>query len=141
MGTGTVVLNSGADNYSGGTILKAGEFSVASNSNIGGDSSSITFSGGILQITGNTITNLTSHVLNAATFSGGFDVNSAANTLTVTQALSGAGSSTKLGAGTLILTGANTYSGETIDSAGVLQVGTGSTARRSEPAASATAFL
>ena len=49
------------------------------------------------------------------------------NALTYGGVISGAGSVTKLGAGTLTLTGANTYSGGTTITAGTLQVGNGGT--------------
>ena len=49
------------------------------------------------------------------------------NAVTFGQAISGTGTLTKLGAGTTTLTGANTYSGTTTISAGVLQVGSGGT--------------
>jgi autotransporter-associated beta strand protein len=46
------------------------------------------------------------------------------------QAISGTGALAKLGAGTLTLTGGNTYSGTTTISAGTLEVGSGGTAGR-----------
>ena len=42
--------------------------------------------------------------------------------------MGGGGSLTKIGGGTLILTGANTYGGGTTISAGTLQIGSGGTA-------------
>ena len=50
------------------------------------------------------------------------------NTLTVGGAISGSGFGlTKAGSGSLILSGANTYNGSTIISAGTLQIGNGGT--------------
>lgn len=49
------------------------------------------------------------------------------NALTVSAPVSGASSLTKAGAGTLVLSGANTYSGATTVSAGTLQLGDGGT--------------
>ena len=49
------------------------------------------------------------------------------NTVMVANAISGAGQVNQLGAGTTILTGANTYSGTTTISAGMLQVGNAGT--------------
>src|SRR5690606_39598188 len=46
---------------------------------------------------------------------------------TLSGAISGAGGLTKSGAGELILTGANTYAGDTTISAGTLRVGAGGT--------------
>ena len=49
------------------------------------------------------------------------------NSFIVGYAIGGTGSVTKLGAGTLILTGANTYAGPTTITAGKLQIGNGGT--------------
>jgi len=122
LGAGTLTLSS-SNSYSGGTTIGGGTLSIASDNAIGDSASSLTFSGGILQVTGTGISNLNSHTLNGATFNGGIDVNSAANVFTVSQALSGTGSFTKLGAGTLTLSGSNSYSGGTLVSAGVFQLG------------------
>ncbi len=55
-------------------------------------------------------------------------VTNAGTTLTVSGIMSGSGRSvTKLGAGTLVLTGSNTYTGSTTISAGTLQLGNGGT--------------
>ena len=48
--------------------------------------------------------------------------------MTVANAISGTGSLTTIGSGTLILTGANSYSGVTTISAGTLQIGNGAKA-------------
>ena len=123
-GSGLTVL-SGSNSYGGGTLLNAGTLSIASDDNVGGSASALTFNGGVLQVTGLGITNLDSHAVNWSTFSGGIDVNSAANTFTISQSLSGTGSFTKAGAGTLVLSGSNSHSGTTV-SAGLLQIGNAS---------------
>jgi fibronectin-binding autotransporter adhesin len=127
-GTGTLFL-SGANSFSGpGLLLNSGEVSVASDANLGGPASAIMFNGGILQILGNTLTSLNSHTVNWNSFTGGFDIASASNTITLGAAQSignaavNAGSLTKMGAGTLVLAGVNTYFGPTTINGGLLEV-------------------
>ena len=55
------------------------------------------------------------------------DASGVSNNITLGGAISGANGFTKTGAGTLILSGANSYSGNTVISAGTLQVGNGGT--------------
>ena len=81
-----------------------------------------TVSGGTLQIgAGSTSGSLAGNVLNNATLSF-----NRSDDYTYAGVISGTGSVTKLGAGTLTFTGANTYSWTTI-SAGTLQLGAGGT--------------
>ncbi|MEI6515714.1 MAG: autotransporter-associated beta strand repeat-containing protein, partial [bacterium] len=121
IGTGTLTL-SGVNTYTGGTTLSGGALSIGTDANIGGASRAITFSGGTLQVTGTTLVNLDSHAVNWGTFNGGFDINNSANTFTVSQTIGGSGSLTKAGAGTLTLSGNNTYTGVTTIGAGTLIV-------------------
>jgi autotransporter-associated beta strand protein len=134
-GAGTVAKSGGStltlsavNTYSGGTTLNSGELSVSSDDNIGGPATAITFSGGILGVTGTTLNNLKAHVLNGSTFTGGFDI--AANVFTVNQSLTGTGNLTKNGAGTLIVASAN-LSGIGAINAGTLQLGDGVTSNGS----------
>jgi fibronectin-binding autotransporter adhesin len=127
---GTLFL-SGNNSFSGGILLNSGEVSVASDANLGGMGSGLTFNGGILQVTGTTLTNLNNHVFNSDSFTGGFDIVSPNNTFTISQSLRNSavtgGNLTKLGAGTLTLSGSNTFYGTTNIDNGVLRVaGTGS---------------
>jgi autotransporter-associated beta strand protein len=62
-GPGMLTLG-GSNSYSGGTTISAGTLSISSNANIGGATSTINFNGGILQVTGTTLTNLNSHSVN-----------------------------------------------------------------------------
>ena len=112
VGAGTQTF-SGNNIYTGGTTLTAGELSVSADANIGGLTSAITFNGGILGITGTTLTNLDTHTVNWSTFNGGFDVADPTNTVTVNPNIAGTGGMIKRGAGTLLLTGNNSYSGTT----------------------------
>lgn len=125
-GSNTLTLT-GNNTYTGATILSSGTLSVSSDSagayHLGGaGTNGITFDGGTLQITGTTMTSFGSHTPN---FNAGktvtLDIAHAANNFTISQALNQTtGGLTKLGAGTLTLSGANTYSGGTRANAGTL---------------------
>ena len=131
-GTGILTLT-GNNSYSGGTTLTGGELSISGSNNLGAANSQIIFNGGILQITGTAVTDLGSHSVNWSTFNGGFDIANAANVFTVNNDISGSGGLTKLGAGTLLLTGSNSYRGGTTVSAGMLQIGSGGTSGAPDP--------
>ncbi|GLH79210.1 autotransporter [Bradyrhizobium sp. SSBR45G] len=118
-GTGTMTLT-GANTYAGGTTFAGGTVSVASDANLGGATGSLTFNGGTLQVTGTSFAS-TARTINWATGGGGFDIADPANTFTVSQALGG-GSLSKLGAGTLRLTGVNSYTGGTTLAGGTVSV-------------------
>ena len=113
VGDGSVIF-SGANSYSGGTTLVKGTLGVSSDSNLGGAATSISFQGGMLQVIGNTLTNITGHAVNWSSFNGGFDINSATNSFTVSNAISGSGSLTKDGPGLLTLSGSNSFTGGTV---------------------------
>jgi fibronectin-binding autotransporter adhesin len=123
-GSGTTILT-GANSYSGGTSLNAGTLSVAGDGNLGDPAGALNFNGGTLQVTGTGFTG-TARAITWGAAGGGFDIADAGNVFTVGQTLSG-GALTKLGAGTLALTGSDTVAGTTI-SAGTLQIGAGGTA-------------
>ena len=145
-GAGALILG-GANSYTGGTTLSAGTLAI-NNSGSGGTTSAIgtgtlTISGGTLDNTsGSTMTLSTNNVQNwngDFAFTGTNDLNLGngavtmnanrivtvnGGNLTVGGAISGSTASftlTKAGAGTLILGGANTYTGATTVSAGTLQ--------------------
>nr|WP_281349764.1 autotransporter domain-containing protein [Pseudoxanthomonas yeongjuensis] len=117
--TGTLVL-SGANSYEGGTRIDLGTLSVASDTNLGDAAGGIAFDGGTLQTT--------------AAFASARDMDLQAGGGTfLTDAdlglggvVSGAGTLTKNGDGTLTLTGANTYTGGTRVLDGTLVGDTGS---------------
>ncbi|WP_346296937.1 autotransporter-associated beta strand repeat-containing protein [Rhodopseudomonas sp. P1] len=100
-GIGTVVLT-GTNTYSGGTTISAGILQIGN----GGSTGSIA-----------------GDVINRASL-----VFNRLGTYTFGGAISGTGSVRKTGAGVTILTGANTYTGVTTISSGVLQIGDGGTA-------------
>lgn len=115
---GTLVLN-GTNIYAGNTVLSGGTLSVSSDANLGLSTNALDFEGGILRVAG-TAYRQTARPIIWGNAGGGFDIADAGNTFTVSQALDGAGGLYKTGAGTLLLTGANTYSGGTTIAQGVL---------------------
>ena len=100
VGTGTLTL-SGANTYTGGTTISAGTVQL-------GD--------------GGTTGSILGNVLDNATLA--FD---RSNTGTFTGLISGSGSLTQMGSGTIFLTADSTYTGGTKISAGILQIGNGGT--------------
>jgi autotransporter-associated beta strand protein len=129
-GAGTLELT-GANDYSGGTEIKTGTLSIASDANLG-NGGTHTLNGGTLKLTGATGTDAT------FTYAKGWTLaNAAGNTIEVAKdqtatlqgkpneskaALTGDSGFTKTGEGTLILSGANTYEGNTTISKGTLKV-------------------
>lgn len=111
---GTLVLE-GANSYAGGTDLRAGTLSVFSDAHLGAASGDLIFSGGILSTSANFDT-ARAVTLDAA---GRFDV-AAETTLGLTGTVSGSGDLVKTGAGTLTLSGTNSYHGDTLVEAGTL---------------------
>ncbi|RDS81737.1 hypothetical protein DWU98_11000 [Dyella monticola] len=121
---GTLVLT-GTNTYTGTTTLSGGYLSVSSDTNLGASSNPLDFEGGTLEITG-TAFNQTARTIVWGSPGGGFDIDDANNAFTVSQTLTGSGGLLKSGAGTLVLSGANTYSGGTVIDAGTLQGDTSS---------------
>ncbi len=122
-GYGTLVLN-GANVYTQATRLSAGTLSVSNDASLGAPLVPLEFRGGTLRVTGTTFHD-TDRVVSLDGAGGGFDIADAGNTFTIDQDLPGNGTLSKLGAGTLVLTGNNTYGGGTAVRAGTLQVGDG----------------
>ena len=121
---GTMVLGAGAVLTSPNVNLLTGGTLSLSTAALANDALNI--NGGTLQVTGITL-NFLPNTISYGANGGTFDIVTAANTFSISQALAGAGSLTKIGAGTLALTGDNTYSGGTTISAGTLQLGNGGT--------------
>jgi autotransporter-associated beta strand protein len=124
LGDGTLTLT-GTNTYSGGTTLSGGTLALGSVGAIG-TSGPITFTGGTLQASAVNTTDYSARFSSAANQLYRLDTHGQNLTLASALASSG-GSLTKLGDGTLTLTGNNSYSGTTTISNGTLQVGAGGT--------------
>jgi autotransporter-associated beta strand protein len=121
-GANTLTLT-GVNSYTGPTKISAGTLSVGEDANLGGTNSLI-LDGGTLQITGNTLNNLSQHTpVAVAAKTVTIDIADASNIFTVSQALNQTtGGLIKLGLGTLVLGDANTFTGATTISNGVLSI-------------------
>jgi autotransporter-associated beta strand protein len=106
-GTGVLVLSDTSNSYSGGTILSDGTLSVSNNGQFGASSSGITLQGGTLLFS----SGFEIPSARAITLSGGTTTDTQGNNVTVSGVISGAGSLTKISAGTLTLSGNNTFAG------------------------------
>ena len=97
------------------TLANAGQ-----NSSIGTNGTIIITNGGVLQYGGSTVS--IDRNINLASGIGVIGVTNAATDLTISGVISNSGSLVKTNGGTLILSGANTYSGTTTVGAGVLNI-------------------
>jgi fibronectin-binding autotransporter adhesin len=119
---GTATL-SGANTYSGGTIISAGTLQIAGAGTLGTATNALGQSGGTLDLGGTAQTTGTL-TLSGGTLQNGTLTSSAFNTQagTISAVLAGAGALTQSGPGTTILSGNNTYSGPTSVNTGTLTV-------------------
>jgi len=124
-GTGTLILGN-ANTYLGGTTIAGGTVSVLADNNLGDAAGDLIFNGGVLQVGGNTFSS-TARTIYWGANGGGFTILDASNNFTVSQALGGPGGLSKSGAGTLTLTGSNSYAGTTTINQGTLRLGNGGT--------------
>jgi len=116
-GAGTLTL-AGINSYSGGTAINNGTLQVSSDANLGAASGALGFDGGTLATTAS-LASARSITLDT---NGGSFAPVAATTLSLSGPVSGIGSLTKTDAGTLILSGSNSYAGGTFFDGGVLAV-------------------
>jgi fibronectin-binding autotransporter adhesin len=116
-GPGTMTFTF-ANTYTGGTILSGGAtLAVGNDAALGGVNSGVTFNNGTLQFLSSfNLANTRALTLNA----GGGTIDTNGNDTTISQVIGGAGGLTKTGAGTLTLTGNNSYTGATTINGGVL---------------------
>ncbi len=124
-GVGTLTL-SGPNTYSGGTTINQGTIAVSADTGLGASTGPLTFNGGTLQFDSSfDLSPSRAITLNAANngFAGGGTFDTNGNTSTISQGIEGAGGLTKAGAGTLTLSGPNTYTGATTVAAGTLAAG------------------
>jgi autotransporter-associated beta strand protein len=115
--TGAGILSLTAVNYySGGTFLNAGVLNINNSAALG--SGAVVVDGGTLQ-TASTIT-----FSNAISINGGksLTVDTLGNNSILSGIISGGGTLVNASTGTLILTGANTYTGGTVLNSGVLNI-------------------
>ncbi len=139
-GSGTLILQGTSNTYTGtnnatlnanGTAINAGTLGIYGDTSLGlapaGAYNNIRFTGsGTLQDTANNLSlNANRNINIASGATATFDSNG--NTFTVNGVINGTGGNlAKTGAGTLVLNGANTYSGTTTINAGTLTAGVGS---------------
>ena len=139
-GAGILVLSNDTSAFGGGTRIENGTLEFTSISSIGAASSlgnadtlnvlqvGSSATAGTLRMTGTNALNSSDRAVQLGDAGGTIDVADAAQTLTLSGVISDhnvSGSLTKAGLGTLILSGGNTYGGDTTISAGTLQVGDG----------------
>ncbi|AZO80571.1 hypothetical protein B5U98_12420 [Bosea sp. Tri-39] len=111
-GTGTTILT-GANSYSGGTLIRAGALQVSADGNLGASGTAVTFLGGALRFGASFNTDRTVLLIGTGTLdTNGHDA-------TLSGGVYGYGDLIKTGAGTLTLTGTNYYR-NTIVRAGTL---------------------
>ncbi|TAJ87610.1 autotransporter-associated beta strand repeat-containing protein [Reyranella sp.] len=127
-GAGTLVLG-GTNTHGGGTTINAGVLAVSADANLGAASGGLTIDGATLRfMAGFNLAASRAVTLGA----GGGTVDTNGFAATIASDIGGAGGLTKLGAGTLTLSGTNGYAGATVIDAGTLALsGNGSIAASS----------
>jgi len=131
-GTGLLTL-SGANTFAGQLTVQNGTLSIntinndSANGTLGNNALSVILGNtgaqtGTLQYTGLTASSTKKFTL-ATSGTGAFEVTNSGQTLTLSGLIDGSGALTKLGAGRLLLSNSNTYTGLTTISAGILQLG------------------
>ncbi|MBN9514765.1 MAG: autotransporter domain-containing protein [Alphaproteobacteria bacterium] len=119
-GSGDLIL-SGANTYSGGTTVSGGILKISADANLGAAGTAITLNGGGIGTVKEAPASLTiGRSVTLGTGGGSFYVDN--NPLTWSGNIGGSGQLIKDGAGALLLTGTNTYSGGTQVMVGTVQV-------------------
>ncbi|HTZ36715.1 MAG TPA: autotransporter domain-containing protein, partial [Stellaceae bacterium] len=133
VGTGTLRL-SGANTYTGGTMVEAGTLALAGDGTLGSRAAATVVSGGTLDLGGTRQVQNGGLTLTGGAVKNGTLASAAGFALeagTVDARLAGSGGVTKTGAGSVTLSGANAYTGATTIAAGTLALGGGSIAASS----------
>jgi fibronectin-binding autotransporter adhesin len=117
-GSGTVTL-AGANSYSGTTTIDNGTLGIGTNTSLG--SGNLIFAGPNTTLQA-AVNNL--NVSNPITLNVAGVIDSQEHTMTLSEPITGSGSLTKQGSGTVTLAGANSYSGTTTIDNGTLGIGT-----------------
>ncbi|TPN59359.1 hypothetical protein FJ984_31065, partial [Mesorhizobium sp. B1-1-3] len=121
-GPGDLIL-SGANTYSGGTTVTGGVLRFANDGNLGAAATGIMLNGGAVgTMTDTPAATSISRNITLASNGGGIDVAAQSQSLSWSGNISGNGGLFKIGAGTLVLTGNNTYAGGTQVAGGTLWV-------------------
>ena len=122
VGAGTNLTLGGTNSYAGGTTIESGILSATSNANLGGSSATT------LSIGSATFQTLASNTFTfPVSLTGAAIIDTLTNNPTIAGTITGAGSLEKISAGTLVLAPnpttavANSYSGGTTVTAGILQ--------------------
>ena len=121
-GTGTWTL-SGSNSYSGSTTISSGTLALASAGALSG-TGNIGFGGGTLQFSGSNQADISGRIASSGSAIS-IDTNGQAVSFTSNLAVSNTGGLTKLGLGSLTLTGSDAYTGATTVTSGTLQIGNG----------------
>ena len=111
---GTLTL-SGSNSYTGATSVTSGTLSIASDGNLG--SGALTLNGVSLSVTGSGVT-----IDNAISLGSSGGSISNADAVDLSSTISGTGALIKEGAGTLTLSGSNSYTGATSVTSGTLSI-------------------
>jgi autotransporter-associated beta strand protein len=127
IGSGSLTL-SGSSSYAGATVVNVGTLQAGATNAFSAISSYTVASGATLDLNNfnqriGSLAGAGAVTLGSATLATGNDNTST----TFAGSISGSGGLTKIGGGTFVLTGANTYSGPTTISAGTLTLGNGGT--------------
>ncbi len=117
---GSTQILSGANSYTGGTSINGGTLALGSADALG-TTGTISFGGGTLQYSSSNTTDYSARFSNANSQAYRIDTNGQTVSLAANLTSSG-GSLTKLGTGTLTLSGSNSYTGGTTVNAGTLTV-------------------
>ncbi|WP_170207499.1 autotransporter-associated beta strand repeat-containing protein [Luteibacter pinisoli] len=118
---GLLILG-GNNSYTGGTLVNGSTLRIASDANLGNVAGGVTLNGGTLSTTANVTTERTLTLTSA----GGSIDTASGTTLAQKGVITGTGTLTKLGGGTLVVSGANDFTGGTFIDGGVIRIDNGS---------------